>query len=623
MHEDRVRRDAEALAREIVGRVGPHIRLALPLGLGKAVTVANALTHLAEKDSAIRLDIFTALTLERPQPTSDLQRRFLEPAMDRLFGAYPTIRYAELLRQNALPPNIAVREFFFMAGNWLGNAAAQSAYITANYTLAFDYLLERQPNVIAQLMARQCGGLSLSCNTDITVDLLRARRAGDAAFLMVGEVNPELPFMGGTGAVVPEEVDLLLDDPDTAFELFSAVKRPISLADHAIGLHVARLVPDGGTLQLGIGQIGDAVASALLMRHREPEVAAAIWQDCPFPQDKRFREIGCFDNGLYVVTEMLVEGILELFDAGIVRREVDGACIHAGFFLDCRTFYRRLRDMPEADRARISMMPVSFTNQLYGDEDAKRAARRDARFVNSAMKVTALGAAISDATEKGETVSGVGGQYDFVAQAHALKTARSVIVLNATRTRKGKAGSNIVWDHPHETIPRHLRDVVVTEYGIADLRGKSDEDAILAMIAFADSRFQDGLLDRAKSSGKVRPDAELPPDSLTNTPQRLADWLSGPHRRGALVDFPFGTDFSGIEQRLLPALTLLNEISGSAPGMTRLAIKGITARPSEAESQCLERLALRNGGGVSARLTRWLVLGALRRSGPVRQSGSE
>lgn len=604
-----IRTDPEALAREIVGRTGPHVRLALPLGLGKAVTVVNALTRLAEADRSITLDIFTALTLDRPVPKSDLEKRFLGPAMDRLFGAYPSIRYAELLRQGALPDNISVREFFFTAGAWLGNRAAQAAYIPANYTLALDYLLERRPNVVAQLLAERDGRLSLSCNTDITVDLLKVRRAGDAAFLMVGEVNRELPFMDGTGVLEDAETDLLLDDPATAFELFSAVKRPVSLAEHAIGLHVSRLVRDGGTLQIGIGQIGDAVASALILRHRHPEDAAAIRRGCPFADDG-FREGGRFDEGLYVVTEMLVEGILELLDAGIVRREAQGAQVHAGFFLDSRGFYRRLREMPAADRARIAMMPVSFTNQLYGDEAAKRAARRDARFVNATMKVTLLGAAVSDATEAGETVSGVGGQYNFVAQAHALGSARSVIALNATRRHGGRTESNIVWEHPHETIPRHLRDIVVTEYGIADLRGKSDEEAILAMIAIADGRFQRGLLDRALRAGKLRPGARVPPDCRNNTPRHLARWLSPHHRRGTLATFPFGTDFTAVEQQLLPALAILKERSGSMAGMAGLAAKGMVVRPSRQDRDCLTRLAL-GGGGIAARIMGWIVLGAL------------
>ncbi len=611
MAAGRIRSDPDTLAHEIVDRVGPHIRLALPLGVGKAVTVVNALTRLAEADRSIRLDVFTALTLERPIPKNDLQKRFLHPAMDRLFGKYPTIRYAELLRGDALPPNIAVSEFFFMAGNWLGQRRAQAAHITANYTHALHYLLDRRPNVIAQLLAEAGGRLSLSCNTDITVDLLKARRDGAARFLMVGEVNRELPFMGGTGVIANDDLDLLLDDPDTEFELFSAVKRPVSLADQAIGLHVSRLIPDDGTLQIGIGQIGDAVASALLLRHRKPAAADQIWRQAPFSISERFNETGKFEKGLYVVTEMLVEGILALLDAGIVKRQEQGALIHAGFFLDSRAFYRRLRTMPAEDRARIAMMPVSFTNDLYGNEEAKRAARRDARFVNSAMKVTALGAAASDTVEDGETLSGVGGQYNFVAQAHALAGGRSIIALASTRKTKGRVVSNIVWDCPHETIPRHLRDIVVTEYGIADLRGRRDEEAILSLIAITDSRFQHDLLNRAMHAGKLPREARLPDDTRHNTPRRLSTWLRPFLDRGDLQTFPFGSDFDATERRLLPALALLKETSGSWSGYAAMIARGIAAAPSRSERHCLERLGLLGGTGIDLSLKRWLVGGAL------------
>ena len=98
----------------------------------------------------------------------------------------------------------------------------------------------------------------------------------------------------------------------------------------------------------------------------------------------------------------------------------------------------------------------------------------------------------------GRVVSGVGGQYNFVAQAFALQGARSIIVLPATRATAGRMNSNIRWNYGHTTIPRHLRDIMVTEYGIADLRGKSDREVIAAMLSVADSRFQGELLARAK-----------------------------------------------------------------------------------------------------------------------------
>jgi hypothetical protein len=117
--------DAEALAAAIVSECDPSILLALPLGLGKANHVANALYALVAATPSVKLRIFTALTLEKPVAHSELERRFLEPVVDRLFGGYPELAYAKALRANALPPNIDVDEFFFLAGRWCSAGTAE------------------------------------------------------------------------------------------------------------------------------------------------------------------------------------------------------------------------------------------------------------------------------------------------------------------------------------------------------------------------------------------------------------------------------------------------------------------------------------------------------------------
>lgn len=607
MTEGQAGNDARALAREIVRRTGGDVRAALPLGLGKAVTLVNALTELALEDRSIRLSIFTALTLEKPALDDDMTRRFLGPAMDRLFGAYPELVYATRLREGTLPDNVQVTEFFFMAGRWTGVDPAQQNYVSVNYSDALGVLLSRAPNVVLQLVARDGERLSLSCNTDITSDLLRLRRDGDAEFIFAGEVNAELPFMDGPAAIAAGEADLLLDDPGGGFELFSVVKRPVTPRDHAIGLHASRLVRDGGTLQIGIGSVGDAVAHALLLRQRGQ--AGEVWPRCPF-EVGGFREDGPFDEGLYAVTEMLVDAMLPLFEEGVIGREVGGAAIHAGFFLGCRDFYARLRDMPAERRARIAMMPVSFTNTLHGDEAGKRAARRDARFVNAAMKVTLLGAAVSDGTGDGQVVSGVGGQFDFVAQAFALERARAVIAVPATRSGEKGLESNVVWTYPHVTVPRHMRDIVVTEYGIADLRGKSDAEVVAALLGVADSRFQDELLDAAKRAGKVPAGYRIPQRHRRNTPDAVAEWL----KPLDLPTFPFGTDFDEIERRLLPVLSRLRKAQGAPAQLARLALDGLR-RDTAFSERALRRLALSEPAGAAERVRSRVLRGAARQAG--------
>src|SRR5579862_3346645 len=444
--------DPEAVVEDIIRDVGTELVVGLPLGLGKANHIVNALYARAVADRAIKLTFFSALTLEKPWPSNLLERRFISPVIDRLFGGYPDLAYAGALRANQLPPNVQVIEFFFLAGRWLHVPFAQQHYISANYTHAASYLLARGLNVVTQLVAKRVvDGVtrySLSCNTDTTLDVLRARAEGRASFKLVGQVNSELPFMPGAGDLPGDEFSAVLESPETEFPLFAPPSEPITDTKYAIGLHAAGLVRDGGTLQIGIGQVADALAQGLIIRHRDNSQFHQIMQRLAPGVPFAAKETGPFDKGLYGVSEMLFEAFLGLIDAGILKREVDGVVLHGAFFLGPRSFYRRLREMAPEQVARIRMMPVSFTNELYGDEDAKRRARVDARFVNNAMMATLLGAAISDGLDNGQVVSGVGGQYNFVAQAFALEGARSVLTVEATRQGR-RVESNIRWSYGH------------------------------------------------------------------------------------------------------------------------------------------------------------------------------
>jgi len=598
--------DAERLAEAIVARVGRRIVMALPLGLGKPNHIANALTARAIADPTISLSILTALTLERPRASSDLERRFLEPVSKRLFEGYPELLYAKALRQGTLPPNIEVHEFFLMAGRWLGSPRQQQNYISANYTHVARYLLDRGVNVLAQLVAPPAhtgGGYSLSCNPDITPDLLAARRAGQANFVFAGQVNEALPFMDGQAEIPTGDFDFMLEGDAFRFPLFAPPREPVTATDYAIGLNVAGLVPDGGTLQIGIGSIGDAVGQGLVLRHRRN----ADWRAILDRLGSSPRETAHFEEGLYGASEMLVECFLDLMEAAIVKREVDGAAIHAGFFLGSRSLYARLKTMSPEARRRIAMVPVSFVNELYGDESGKRTARKGARFINTTMMATLFGAAVSDGLDDGRVVSGVGGQYNFVSQAFALPDARSVIALRATREKDGETLSNIVFSYGHQTIPRHLRDLVVTEYGIADLRGKTDAEVVAAMLGVTDSRFQAALLARAKKAGKIAADYEIPADRHNNRPERVALALAEAKAQGLLPLFPFGSDFTEVEQALMPALGRLSRASKRE--LARLALKG--GPLNAAADAALERMGLAKPSSFSERVYRRLLLAAL------------
>lgn len=609
----RIYADPHAVADAILRDCGSRLVVGLPLGLGKANHIANALCERAAADSAIRLTIFTALTLEKPTPKSDLERRFIGPVIERLFGGYPDLDYAKWLHAGILPENIEVAEFFFLAGKWLHHGYAQQHYIAANYTHAVAGMLTRGLNVVLQLVAKRVVNgevrYSLSCNTDTTLDLLKARAEGRVDFKLVGQVNSELPFMPGPGDLPASEFHAILDSAETDFPLFAPPSEPVGDAKYAIGLHTATLIEDGGTLQIGIGQVGDALAQGLIVRDRNNADFRAVMSS--LSPGEPSRALAPFKEGLNGLSEMFFEAFLGLIEAGIVRREVDGAWLHAAFFLGPKSFYRALRQMPQDRLDRIRMMPVSYTNELYGDEDAKRRGRPKARFVNNAMMVTLLGDAISDGLSNGQMVSGVGGQYNFVAQAFALEGARSILTLEATRHNGRRLESNIRWSYDHTTIPRHLRDIVVTEYGIADLRGKSDAEVVAAMLCVSDSRFQDELMRQAKAAGKLPQGYEIPSAHRANMPERIARALAPLRDKGLLPQFPFGTDFTGIEQRLIPALQRLKEASASPAGLLALAWRGLSSDDAD-DAECLMRMGLDAPATMRERVYRLLLRGALR-----------
>jgi hypothetical protein len=211
-------------------------------------------------------------------------------------------------------------------------------------------------------------------------------------------------------------------------------------------------------------------------------------------------------------------------------------------------------------------------------------------------------------------ISGVGGQYNFVAQAFALSGARSILTLEATRQAGARVQSNIRWNYGHTTIPRHLRDVIVTEYGVADLRGKSDADVIAAMLGIADSRFQNELARQAKDAGKLPNNFEIPSAHRENFPERISGALKPAREAGLLPSFPFGSDFTETERRLIPALQLLQEAQRSPQRLPGLLWQGFTRQPDGADTECLARLGLDRPATLTERAYRALVSAALARS---------
>jgi hypothetical protein len=201
-----------------------------------------------------------------------------------------------------------------------------------------------------------------------------------------------------------------------------------------------------------------------------------------------------------------------------------------------------------------------------------------------------------------------------VAQAFALAGARSILTVEATRPAGANTQSNIRWSYGHETIPRHLRDVVVTEYGVADIRGKSDAEVIAAMLQVADSRFQDELMRQAKDAGKLPRNFEIPAAYRDNRPEKIAAALKPAREAGLLPSFPFGSDFTDAEQRLIPALQVLQDAQRTPQLLPGLLWQGLTGTPDASDRECLARLGLDRPATRLERVYRALIGAALVRS---------
>lgn len=642
--------DTDHALQFLLQRTGPRLVIAAPLALGKPHGLLNAIYRHIAAHPDHSLHLLTALSLTPPAAGRGMQRRFLEPFLARHFGAdYPVLDYVNALKRNGLPANIRIEEFYLQSGSLLGSATAQRHYVSLNYTHVARAVAERGANALVQLVAREPGGarLSLAGNPDLTLDLLdELARRGKPRPALIAVVHPELPFMGGEAAVDAGFFDAVLDEPGPAPKLFALPREPVAEAEHAIGLHASALVRDGGTLQIGIGALSDAIAHALVLRQtRNADYRALLKALNPAlhesPLHCAWGGLGEFSDGLYGASEMITDGFMRLVQAGVIARKVlddfevmervaggradaadlerierEGQYLHAAFFLGSQDFYAWLRELPAHERERIGMTRVSRINQLYGGREAlERLQRRDARFFNTCMMATALGAAVSDALEDGRVVSGVGGQYNFVAMAHALEEGRSVLLLRSTREGGGTVRSNILWNYGHTTIPRHLRDIVVTEYGVADLRGRSDEECVQGMLAVTDARFQDALAAQAKAAGKLARDFRIPEAWRANTPQWLAEALRPYRRDGLLPDYPMGSDFTAVEQRLVRALAWLTRRTARRRDLAATLLRAFMSRTG-ADAEALARMGLAAPNGPGERIEARLLRLALARTRP-------
>jgi acyl-CoA hydrolase len=713
-----ITQDLETIVEAVISKVGTTINLATPLAIGKANHVINAFYRRARQDTSINLTILTALTLEIPKGKSLLEKRFLDSFTRRVFGDYPDLDYELDRVGNKLPQNVRIIEFYFPPGKFLANPQAQQDYVCSNYTHAVRDLMDRGANVIAQLISPNQSDpsrLSLGGNPDIALDLIRLmHERGEkekVPYAIIGQANPNLPYMYGDAEIAADNFDYLLDNPDCYFRIFGPPKLSIPEQEHVIGLYLSTLIRDEGELQIGIGVMGDAFINALILRQKDNARYREVLQ--LFDVEKQYGDVieriggtEPLDRGLFGASEMVVDGFIHLYDAGILKRMVyddlpiqrllnaglidhevtprtldlllerkavhlylskqdfdylvrfgifrdglvfedgiiitpdgqrisadftsetnhqeilehclgdrlkGGAVVHGAFFMGPQDFYERLKSLPEAERRLFNMRSVRRINHLYGHEEIDRLQRKNARFINTCMKVTLAGNIVSDGLEDGRVISGVGGQYNFVAMAHELHEGRSILNLRATRMERGKRVSNIVPSYGHTTIPRHLRDIVVTEYGIADLRGKTDGEIIEELMKITDSRFQPELIREAKRAGKLRKDYQVPDAFRHNFPEKLTEKIGALRKEGLFQPFPFGTDFTGEELVVGKALKSLKRKSASKKELLPAILKAIFTLKIQSEQKTyLERMKLWKPVGIEERFYRNLLANELK-----------
>ena len=705
----------ETIIDQIIEKVGNNLVVGTPLALGKPNHLLNALYNRAKNDPGLKLKIFTALTLDKPKGKSLLEKRFFEPMSERIFGDYPDLDYEQDRQANTLPPNVDILEFYFPAGKYLHHDYAQQNYICSNYTHVPRDMMDAGVNVLLQMVSRgtfegrEC--YSLSSNPDITLDLIRLmeQRHSDrgTVFALAAQVNQNLPFMFGDALVSRNTFDFVLENQDLEYRIFGPPKMAVSERDFLIGLYISTLIKDGGELQVGIGAIGDALVYALLLRHRQNDLYLEILRDFGIIEKfgsviERVGGTAPFESGLFAASEMLVDGFMELYNAGIIKRKVyddlviqrlinegkidetvtpatldlvlmrkgiqatiskeefeylqnfgifrsklafengeittpngdrlsndigdldnrqriyenclgdklkNANVIQSGFFLGCQDFYAWLRNLSDDERRLINMKSVLSINQLYGHEEIDRLHRKDARFVNTCMTMTLNGSAVSDGLENNRLISGVGGQYNFVAMAHALPDGRSILNLRSTRISGKGESSSIVWNYGHMTIPRHLRDIVVTEFGIADIRGRTDQEIVHRLLEITDSRYQQALVNTAKANGKIGTNYVIDPGFRHNHAGEISRKLGKYKQRGLFNSFPFGTDFSDEEIFVGRALKILKKKKQKPLLMIVTILKALLSKVDRKPYQkYLERMQLAKTRGLEEKLYQKLLV---------------
>jgi 4-hydroxybutyrate CoA-transferase len=298
------------------------------------------------------------------------------------------------------------------------------------------------------------------CSLGVSVEAMHA--AIRAARTVIVQLNRAMPRTLGESFVHVDDLDLAVEVDVPPYEYLMG---PVGDVEHRIGQYVAELIPDGATIQLGIGAIPAATASALSGHH---------------------------DLGIH--TEMFTDPVVDLVESGVVtgaRKERNRGKIVTAFLMGSRRLYDFVNDNPM-----VEMRSVDFTNDTHVIRSF-----RTMTAINSAIEVDLTGQVVADSIGS-RIYSGVGGQMDFIRGAARADEGRAIIALPSTAaggtvsriTPTIAPGAGVV------TTRAHVR-TVVTEWGVAQLFGKSLRERAAALIAIAHPDHRDHLLAEARGLG--------------------------------------------------------------------------------------------------------------------------
>ena len=356
-------------------------------------------------------------------------------------GDYCKPEYAENFRHNAI----------FVGGSSREAVADGRADFTPSFFFEVPRLFSTTMPVDVALVMVTPPDENGMCSLGVSVDY--TQEAVKQAKLVIAQINPQMPWTGPNSLVSVKDLDVIVEHDAPLIELKPG---KIGEIEKAIGEHCASLVPDGATLQLGIGAIPDAV---LL-----------------FLKDKK-------DLGIH--SEMFSDGVVELAEAGVItnaKKSLNPGKFVVAFLMGTKRLYDFVNHNPDVD-----MRPVDYVNHPFV------VAQNDNLIsINSCVQVDLMGQVASE-TVGSKQISGVGGQVDFVRGASAAKGGVSIIAMPSTVKGKISKIVPLLDEGAAVTTSRNDVDYIVTEYGIAHLKGETLRQRARNLIAIAHPDFRDEL----------------------------------------------------------------------------------------------------------------------------------